>query len=168
MYNSCVHKWAGILTYSIWETAFVLNENWYTKYVKYVRCLSDTVYQDSSSIIQLFHKELSTFYCFTLLQHVNYVKKLLIYFYAIFDTCSPMMIPCGLKHVAILSVIYVISIQERIIFLGRGGLNAVKCLPTVHGTKNVAGKSTFGVISCFYDYPQYCQAIWRSCDRASW
>jgi hypothetical protein len=34
------------------------------------------------------------------------MQKYLIKFYAVlFDTCSLMMIPCGLKHVGILSVI---------------------------------------------------------------
>jgi hypothetical protein len=44
-------------------------------FVKYVSCLGDTVYQDSSSLTQLFCKELTAFYYLTHLRHVSYVQN---------------------------------------------------------------------------------------------
>jgi hypothetical protein len=44
-------------------------------FVKYVSCFGDNVYQDSSSLTQLFYKELSKCYYLTVLHHVNYVYK---------------------------------------------------------------------------------------------
>ena len=44
--------------------------------VKYVSCLRGAVYEDdSSSVTQLFYKELSTVYCSTLLRPVSCVKN---------------------------------------------------------------------------------------------
>jgi len=74
-------------------------------FVKQAGRLIDTAYWFASSLIKLFYKELSTFYYFTLLHHVNYVQKLRIYFYAILFMSSLVMVPCGLKHVATVSVI---------------------------------------------------------------
>jgi hypothetical protein len=59
-----------------------------------------------SIFLQLFYKEISTFYL-TPLHHVNCVQKWVILFYAVllwFD--SLMMAPCGPKHVEKFSMIF--------------------------------------------------------------
>jgi len=44
-------------------------------FVKQVGHLTDTAYWVANTLTKLFYKELSTFYYFTLLHHVNYVQK---------------------------------------------------------------------------------------------
>jgi len=76
-------------------------------FIKNVSCLGYTVYQDSISLMYSSIPQRTVYV--SLLESftpcTNKCKRYLIKFYVIlFATCTWMMVPCGLKHVGILSV----------------------------------------------------------------
>jgi hypothetical protein len=116
--TSCIIVKRLKLIYFFVRVLYRCDASWYTICRLFPRqCVSRSI-----TFIQQLYKKNLYFNCVTHLHHINPIQKSLIWFYTVllcFD--SLMLVPCGLKHVGIFSVIlwhnYVRSESVRLVCL---------------------------------------------------